>query len=260
MPEAVFYRGPSGTIIDAGALEAELARQDLSLSLYRDNGARVLAKDWREALSPDDDPCRAEIRKEGQFVDDERFSAGERVEGTARLLRRVLPEPAKVISHMDPLQWSDFQGSKADSERIGPGPSIYVKLTPEQDARNAALAHEILTRPLRERTRQLAKDREDYCLKLLEQRLPRPPHWLIDYPRLLKRVLRVVKRWDPTLTYIPLQETKQGIALGGVSAHIVAKVWRADMEAEGEPIPDGGLVFTYTDASGLPAEVYGPVA
>lgn len=141
-------------------------------------------------------------------------------------------------------------------ERVGPAPSIYVKLTAEQDARNAAVAHEILTRPLRERTKQLAKDREAYCRKLLVERLPRPLHWLIDKPSLLKRVLRFVPRWQPTLTFVPLQKTKPGIALAGTSAHIVAKVWQAEMEAQGKAIPDGGLVFTYTDANGLPAEVY----
>lgn len=39
---------------------------------------------------------------------------------------------------------------------------------------------------------------------------------------------------------------------------IQADAWRAEMQAAGKRVPDGGLVFTYTDASGLPAEVYGP--
>jgi len=50
----------------------------------------------------DDEPWRAEIHPVGleEVLDFEEGNGPDKVEGVARLLRRVLPEPAKVIAHM----------------------------------------------------------------------------------------------------------------------------------------------------------------
>jgi hypothetical protein len=114
MPETVIYRGPNGTTVDVSALEAALEAQDMVLSLSRDAMAgkvRVPTPtgleshfEYRQVASPSDDPCRAEIhRRAGTksiLLDAEEFPAFERVEGIARLLRRVLPNPSEVIAHM----------------------------------------------------------------------------------------------------------------------------------------------------------------
>jgi hypothetical protein len=53
----------------------------------------------------DDEPWRAEIHPADfkEVLDSEEGNGPDKVEGIARLLRRVLPEPAKVIStYVDP--------------------------------------------------------------------------------------------------------------------------------------------------------------
>jgi hypothetical protein len=122
MPETIIYRGPSGTTIDAAAMEAELAKQSMCLVTRRDTDYGCIPLDAhsppRKITPPDGDPCTAQIESTGRIkgivVDEESFTAGERVEGLARLLRRVLPEPAKLIAYMDDEQFRCFQGSKAE--------------------------------------------------------------------------------------------------------------------------------------------------
>ncbi len=112
MPETIFYRGPSGTTIDISALEAVLVNNDLWLNLYWDSEVGRLDYYWRvgerhtpRAVIADDASCRAEIVKcfhdqQLTVLDSEEFPASDQVEGMARLLRRVLPEPAKVLGHV----------------------------------------------------------------------------------------------------------------------------------------------------------------
>ena len=122
MSPTTLYRGPGGTTIDAMAMEAELAKQAMYLVTTRDSGYGRILLDHnsppRKVTSPDDDPCTAQIKTTGRIkdivVDEESFTAGERVEGLARLLRRVLPEPAKVLAHMSDDQRADFIGSVSD--------------------------------------------------------------------------------------------------------------------------------------------------
>lgn len=118
------------------------------------------------------------------------------------------------------------------------------------------------------RAQLLAKQRDVYCRELLEARLPRRLHWLIDRPRLLKRVLRFVPRWKPRVAVVPLtprqdDPRRMQAAMTNEAARATADVWEREMaakqEASRQPMPRGGFVFTYTDPTGLPAEVYGPV-
>ncbi len=142
-------------------------------------------------------------------------------------------------------------------ETWGNGP--YADLIPAQDLRNAETFREAIERPLRERTQQLAKQRETYCRELLQARLPRRLHRLIDRPKQLKAVLRVVPRWQPTLTFVALRHPLR-FAQDRSWATQEARYWEREQRVTGKSIPSGGLVFTYTDPSGLPAEVYGSVA
>jgi hypothetical protein len=112
---------------------------------------------------------------------------------------------------------------------------------------------------VRQHSRQITKQRETYCRELLEARLPRRLRWLIDKPKLLKRVLRIAPWWRPTLTFVPLCHPAP-IARSRSWATREARYWEREQRVSGKSIPSGGLVFTYTDVSGLPAEVYGPVA
>ena len=97
MSETVIYRGPSGTTIDSAALTHELEANELVLSTYSDATVR----------------CK--LTRKGLPLDSEKGMHFERVEVLARLLRRNLPEPTKVIAHMSDQQWADFQGSKAEA-------------------------------------------------------------------------------------------------------------------------------------------------
>ena len=106
----------------------------------------------------------------------------------------------------------------------------------------------------RQRSAQIAQQREAYTRRVLEARLPRRLHWLIDHPRLLRLVLRLVRRWRPTLSVVPLR-----VSATAESAVAMSERWITEMEARGRDI-EGGYVFTYTDVNQLPAEVYGPVA
>lgn len=110
---------------------------------------------------------------------------------------------------------------------------------------------EILTRPVRERGRELAEAREAYSRMLLQRRLPRPVHRLLNFPRALNLLLRLVPRWKPTMAYVPLETTTTAY-----DAVFTSERWLQEQEAQGRDV-SGGHVFTYTDASGLPAEVYG---
>jgi hypothetical protein len=103
MAERVFYRGPSGTVIDTDALSKAL--DDLK-------GPRLFL-----GIHEDREPCRVELRPlVGDAADHEEYATpAERYGAVAELVRRALPEPAKVISHMSDDQWADFQGCKAEA-------------------------------------------------------------------------------------------------------------------------------------------------
>jgi hypothetical protein len=116
------------------------------------------------------------------------------------------------------------------------------------------------------RFRKLARDRDAYARRLLEERLPRPLHFLLDRPKALRRVLRIARRWRLTMATVdlrrpshPLSPPAHMLPPAGVmtveAARKLSRVWVAEMDAAGKR-PDGGLIFTYTDPSGLPAEVY----
>jgi hypothetical protein len=102
------------------------------------------------------------------------------------------------------------------------------------------------------RTAELARCREAYSRKILERRVPRVLRWTLDHPRLLRRLLRVFPRWQPTTVTVPLGAT---MTVG--AAVEASERWLQEQEARLRVLLDG-YVFTYTDASGLPAEVYGP--
>lgn len=117
---------------------------------------------------------------------------------------------------------------------------------------------------IRERSDQLARDRNAYARRLLKDRLPRPLHFLIDRPRALGWLFRVAPRLRPTMTVVDLrcQERWDGIdptaPMTAEAAREMGRHWVMAMRAtSGATVPDGGLIFTYTDPSGLPAEVYG---
>jgi len=121
-----------------------------------------------------------------------------------------------------------------------------------QDARNEQTLRWVIERPVRERSRELNKAREAYSRKLLERRLPGFLHRLLDHPRALAALYRVIPRWRPLLTVVMLEMTTTADAACQASER-----WLQEQEARGRDV-SGGHVFTYTDASGLPAEVYGP--
>ena len=142
------------------------------------------------------------------------------------------------------------------------GPNDVAALTSAQDAWNARLLQDPAERPARERSKELAEAREAYSRKLLERRLPRRLHWLLDHTRALRVLLRLVPRWRPTMGIVRLNDLRflkhGGMAYFTASAAVqAADVWLGEMEARGVTL-DGGHVFTYTDVGGLPAEVYGP--
>lgn len=107
--------------------------------------------------------------------------------------------------------------------------------------------------PLAARRRdELARSREAYARKLLRHRLPRRLRWTLGHPRTLRRLLRVIRRWEPTMNIVPLN--CYTTPAGAVEA---SERWLKEQEARGRDV-SGGYVFTYTDAGGLPSEVYGP--
>lgn len=100
------------------------------------------------------------------------------------------------------------------------------------------------------RSHDLARERDAYARRLLEERLPRPLHFLLDRPRALKVLLRVVPRWRLTMHFMDLRTLPPGaVRMRPEQAREVARSW-----LDGKP--KGAWVFTYTDPSGLPAEVY----
>lgn len=146
---------------------------------------------------------------------------------------------------------------------------IDANLIAMQDARNGEVYRYIIDRPIREASKQLAAAREDYARRLLKERLPQRLHWAINRSRALKLVLRFVPRWRPTFTVVRLEHPAHPLGapdhLRGMpvmtanAANAMARTWVREMRAKGNSVPDSGLIFTYTDASGLPAEVYGAV-
>lgn len=107
---------------------------------------------------------------------------------------------------------------------------------------------------IEQRSLELAQQREAYSRKLLERRLPRRLHWTLDHPRALRVLLRFVPRWRPTMAFVPLGITATASAAVEASERWLREIdLRAPLDSETD-----GHVFTYTDASGLPAEVYRP--
>lgn len=140
-------------------------------------------------------------------------------------------------------------------------------LTPLQDARTEAIYREIVERPLRQLTNELAADRERYLRAVLEGRLPRWLHWIIDRPRALRWLLCVVPyrlRGDLAVVQLrrpehlspPAHMRDSPSLMSDRAAKQLAQTWLAEM---GDKVPRGGVVFSYTDPMGLPAEVYGPI-
>ena len=112
------------------------------------------------------------------------------------------------------------------------------------------------------RSEWLTRGREAYARRLLEARLPRPLHFLLDRPKALGRLLRLVPRWRPTMTYIECRDGMDGHGgrfrtMNTEAARHFAQVWIEGAPEQGGASLNGGLVFTYIDPSGLPAEVYG---
>lgn len=122
----------------------------------------------------------------------------------------------------------------------------------DQDLFKDTMLRSPLEEPVRVRSQHLAADRERYARRLLERRLPRHLHWLIDRPRALKLAFRLWPRWRPTFTIVRLS-----VPTTAATATDMASRWEDEMRAHGNAVSDSGLIFTYTDPSGLPAEVYG---
>lgn len=100
-----------------------------------------------------------------------------------------------------------------------------------------------------QRSRKLARDRDAFARRLLEDRVPRLLHWTLDRPRALRALLRVVPRWRPTMSFV---DRRHAGPMGALAAQAAAGLWAQEVGI------DDGLIFTYTDPDGLPAEVYGP--
>jgi hypothetical protein len=132
-------------------------------------------------------------------------------------------------------------------------------LIPLQDERNAEVLQSIIDRPIREASKQLAAAREVYASRLLEDCLPKRLRWVIDRPRALKFVLRLVPRWRPTFTVVDLRRESIDPMEGMIAdeACYFARAWVAEAKATGKNIPESGLIFTYTDMNGMPAELSG---
>jgi hypothetical protein len=123
---------------------------------------------------------------------------------------------------------------------------------PERHSANPAI-----NRAIRERSNELAAERDRYARRLLEKKLPRPLHWLIDWPKLLMRVLRVMPRWRMQMTVVDLRGGDLLMVTTAEGAKAVARAWVAEAKASGCRVPDSGLIFLYTDVTGLPAELHG---
>lgn len=105
MPETVLYQGPSGVTIDATALDEELRAIKLRLVFKSAKEPPLTYRAGSEDFTVramEDEPWRAEVHPSDfpELLDFEEGNGPEKVEGVARLLSRVLPEPAKVIAHM----------------------------------------------------------------------------------------------------------------------------------------------------------------
>ncbi len=124
-----------------------------------------------------------------------------------------------------------------------------VPLISAQDAWKVACFDDIVTRPVRERGRELAEAREAYSRMLLERRVPRLLRRLLDHPQALKLLLRLIPRWKPTMAYVSL-----GTTMTAETAVAMSERWLQEQEARGRNV-SGGHIFAYTAASGLSAEV-----
>jgi hypothetical protein len=119
----ILYDRATGVTVDELAMKAELEALGLAIRLSRNSEAPPsLHSDvpTQRLVNPDNDPCRAEaFRQAGGreiTIDAEEFPAHEQMAGLARLLRRVLPEPAKVIASMVPEQFDAYQGRKQEAQ------------------------------------------------------------------------------------------------------------------------------------------------
>lgn len=107
---------------------------------------------------------------------------------------------------------------------------------------------------VRMRSDLLARQRDAYARRLLEDRVPQFLHRVLDRPKALKWVLRLWPHWRPTMTVVKLDVTTTA-----KGARWLAWRWVAETCADGKQVPPG-LIFTYTGVSGLPAEIYGACA
>lgn len=118
----ILYDRHSGVTIDEAAMKSELEALGLVVRIHRYSEVPSPHPEIpaRRRLNPDDDPMTAEVIRHAPgkeiVVDDEEFPAHERIEGLARLLRRVLPEPARVLASMTPGQFDAYQGAKAPQD------------------------------------------------------------------------------------------------------------------------------------------------
>lgn len=105
-------------------------------------------------------------------------------------------------------------------------------------------------RVIQEVSDELARERDAYCRRLLEARMPRRLHFLIDRPEALRRVLRLVPRWRPTMTIVRL-----GVFDSAYDAWFAVEQW---VQRYGNR-DLSGYVFTSTTTEGMPSEIYGAI-
>ena len=115
--KTILYQGPSGTTIDVEALKCELDKIGRRISFDWNSGEADAIR-LREALGLSDESAVTFSVFASNGIgplDEEQAPAAERIEGLARLLRRILPEPAKVIAHMSdvPKGGSPYDYEKA---------------------------------------------------------------------------------------------------------------------------------------------------
>lgn len=66
----------------------------------------------------------------------------------------------------------------------------------------------------RDAMRRLRAIEEARARRALLEVLPRPLHWTIDRPRVLRVVLKLVPRWRPTLVYVAGSTAPATVELG----------------------------------------------
>ncbi|HSC20139.1 MAG TPA: hypothetical protein VLC07_00240 [Solirubrobacterales bacterium] len=98
-----------------------------------------------------------------------------------------------------------------------------------------------------DRSNELAAERDRYARRILEDKMPRPLHWMLDRPKALRIALGVVRRWRPTMYELDLRPIPQ--ARGEAETAVRNLLAESGLH--------GPTVVRYTDPSGLPAQVCG---